>query len=134
MARRIVELDALPKMLMGAGKVADMKAGVAGNAVRDHHLEAIRPRGGFAQEKLGHFVHRCGFAAVQMPRPKTVIGGETLGDVLHPARQFAGAREGSAGFRRLISLGPVQRIAEADLEVNASLAQRGGVLHRIAFR
>ena len=33
--RRVVELDGLLKMVMGAGKVAEMKTGVAGNAVRD---------------------------------------------------------------------------------------------------
>jgi hypothetical protein len=33
-----------------------------------------------------------------------------------------------------MSLGPDQRIGEADLEANAALAQRGGALHRVAFR
>jgi hypothetical protein len=32
-----------------------------------------------------------------------------------------------------MSLGPDQRIAEAYLELKASLAQRGGALHRIAL-
>jgi hypothetical protein len=76
MARRVVELDGLLKMVMGAGKVAEIKAGLAGNAVCDHSLGAIRPGRRFAQEELGHFAHRCGLAAVQMPHPKTVIGGE----------------------------------------------------------
>src|SRR6516164_2945005 len=35
MARLVVELDGLLKMVMGADKVAEMKAGDAGNAVRD---------------------------------------------------------------------------------------------------
>ena len=76
---------------------------------------AIRPGRGFAQEKLGYFAQRCRFAAGEMPRPKTIIGGEPFRDVFHPARQFAGARKGRARFRRLMSLGPDQRIAEAGL-------------------
>ena len=94
MARLVVELDGLLKMVMGAGKVAEIKAGEAGNAVRDQGLGTIRPGRGFAQEKLRHFAHRCGFAAVQMPGPKTVIGGEPFRGVFLPARQFAGARKG----------------------------------------
>ena len=105
-ARLVVELDGLVKMVMGADEVAEINAGVAGNAVRDQGLGIIRPSRRFAKEKLGHFAHRCRFAAVQMSPPKTVIGGETLRGVFLPARQFAGAREGRAHFRRLISLGP----------------------------
>src|SRR6516162_3011237 len=78
MARLVVELDGLLKMLMGAGKIAEINAGVAGNAVRDQGLRAIPPGRGFAQEKLGHFTRRCGFTAVQMAHPKTVIGAEPL--------------------------------------------------------
>jgi len=77
-AARVVELDSVLIMLVGAGKVAEIKAGEAGNAVGDHRLGAIRPGRGFAQEKLGHFAHRLGFAADLMPRPKTIICGETL--------------------------------------------------------
>ena len=99
MARWVVKLDGLLKMLMCAGKVAEIPAGNAENAVRDHSLGTIRPDGGFAQEKLGHFAHRLGFAAVQMPNPKTIIGGEPFRGVFFPARQFAGARKGRARFR-----------------------------------
>src|SRR5215471_18709153 len=133
MACLIVELDSLLEMLMGAGKVTEIKAGVAGNAMRDHGLGAIRHSCGFAQEKLGNFAQWCGFAARKVPDPKTVIGGEPLRGVFYPARQFAGARKGGASFRRVMSLGPDQRIAEAGLEVKALLAQRGGALHRIAL-
>src|ERR1700747_334513 len=66
-ARLVVELDGLLKMVMGAGKVAEVKAGGAANAVRDQGLGAIGPGGGFAQEKLRHFAQRLGFAAVHMP-------------------------------------------------------------------
>ena len=100
MARLVVELDGFLKMVMGAGEIAEMKASAAGNAVRDQGLGAIRPGRGFAQEKLGHFAHRCRFAAAQMPAPKTVIGGEPFRGVFLPARQFAGARKGRARFRR----------------------------------
>ena len=121
-------------MLLGVGKIAEIKAGRAGDAVRDHNLGTIRPSRGFAQEKLRHFAHRCGFAAVQIARPKTVIGGKPFRGVFLPARQFAGARKSRARFRRRESLGPHERVAEADLELNAPLAQRGGALHLIAFR
>src|SRR5437763_6357616 len=116
MASRVVEIDGLLKMVMGAGKVAEMKAGEAGNAVCDHCLGAIRPRRGLAQEKLGYFARRCGFAAIKVPDPKAVIGGKPFRGVFLPARQFAGARKGRTGLRRLLPLGPDQRIAEADLE------------------
>src|SRR5215831_567061 len=115
MARSVVELETLLIMVMSAGIVAEIKAGGAEVALRDHNLGTIRPGRGFAQEKLRHFAHRCGFAACEVPDPETVIGGETLRGVFHPARQFAGARKGRARFRRLISLGPDQRIAEARL-------------------
>ena len=115
MARLVVELDGLLKMLMGAGKIAEINAGVAGNAVRGQGLWAIRLGCRFAQEQLGHFAHRLGFAAVQVPRPKTVIGGKPFRGVFFPARQFAGARKGRARFRRVMSLGPDQRIAQARL-------------------
>src|SRR6516162_3075000 len=115
MASRVVEIDGLLKMLVGAGKVAEIKAGVAGSAVRDQGLGTIRPSRRFAEEKLRYFAHRSGFAAGQMPRKKTVIGGETLRGVCLVTRQFAGARKGRARLRRLLSLGPDQRIAEARL-------------------
>jgi len=115
MARLVVELDGLLKMVVGADKVAEIKAGDAGNAMSDQGVGAIRPGRGFAREKLRHFAHRCRFAAVQMTHPKTVIGGEPFRGVFLPARQFAGARKGRARFRRLLSLGPDQRIAEAGL-------------------
>src|SRR5215471_18359208 len=76
MARLVVELDGLLKMVMGAGKFAELKASAAANAVRDQGLGTIRPGRGFAQKKLRDFAHRCRFAATQMPAPKTVIGGE----------------------------------------------------------
>src|SRR5215472_6261641 len=104
MARRVVELNALLIMVMSAGKITEIKAGGPEVAVRDHGLGTIRPGRGFAQEKLGHFLHRGGFTAGQMPGKKTVIGGETLRGVFDPARQFAGARKGRGGFRRLMSL------------------------------
>ena len=75
-ARRVVELDGLLKMLMGAGKVAEIPAGHAGDAVRDQGLGAIRPVDGLALEKLGHFAQRCGFAARKVPDPETVIDGK----------------------------------------------------------
>src|SRR6516165_3802121 len=71
----VVERDSLLKMVMGAGKVTEIPAGDAGNAVSDQDLGAIGPGCGFAHEKLGHFAQRCGLAAVQMAHPKTVIGG-----------------------------------------------------------
>src|SRR5262245_55730349 len=123
MARLVVELDSLLKMVMGAGKVGEIKAGDAETAVRYQGFKAIRAGRGFAQEKLRHFAQRCRFAAVQMPHEKTVIGGEPFRGVFLPVRQFASARKGGTRLRRLISLGPDQRIAEADLELNASLAQ-----------
>src|SRR5271155_5584382 len=63
----VVEFDALPKMVMGAGKVAEIKASGAGNAVSYDSLGTIRPSRGFAQEKLGDFAHRRGFAPRLMP-------------------------------------------------------------------
>jgi hypothetical protein len=75
MARRVVELDSFLKMIMGTGKVAEVKAGRAEIAVRDQGLGTIRPGRGFAQEKLGNFAHRCGFAASQMADRQTVIEG-----------------------------------------------------------
>src|SRR5215470_19564501 len=106
MARLVVELDGLLKMVMGAVKITEIKAGDAGNAVGDHSLGAVGLRGGFAQEKLGHFAHRCGFAARLMPGPETVVGGKPFRGVFLPARQFAGPRKGGTRFRRLLSLGP----------------------------
>src|SRR6516164_2373585 len=76
MARPVVELESALKMVMGAGEISEVKAGEAEIAVRDQGLGAIRPGCGFAQEKLGDFAHRCGFAAVLMAHPKTEIGGE----------------------------------------------------------
>jgi|SRR6516164_7162207 hypothetical protein len=64
MPRLVVEFDGLLKMLMGGGKVAEIKAADAGNAVRNHSLGTIRPGHGFAQEELRDFAHWCGFAAV----------------------------------------------------------------------
>jgi len=129
----IVEFDSLPKMVMSAGKVAEINAGGAGNAVRDQGLGAIRPGRGFVQEKLGHFARRCRFAANMMPDPNTVIGGKSLRRVFHLARQFAGAREGRARVRRVISLGPDQRIAEAGLQVQPVDARRGSRRRRGDF-
>jgi len=84
-------------------------------AISDQGLGTIRSRRGFAQEELGHFAHRCWFTAVQMPDPKTEIGGEPFRGVFYLVRQSAGARKGGTGFRRPMSLGPEQRIAEARL-------------------
>src|SRR5215470_20370507 len=98
MARLVVELESLLKMLMGAGKVAEIKTGLAENAVCDHCLGAIRPSCGLSQEQLRHLAHRLGLAASQMPRPKTVIGGEPLRGVFHLVCQFVGARKGPGGF------------------------------------
>jgi hypothetical protein len=114
-ARLIAGLDGFLKMLMAAGKIAEIEAGDTGNSVCDRGLRAIRLRCGFAQEKLGHFVHRGVFATGEMAHPKTVIGEEPFGGVFLPARQFAGTRKGRAGFRRRMSLGPNQRIAQARL-------------------
>src|SRR6516162_9064366 len=132
MARLVVELDGLLKMVMSAGKVAEAKAVNSRNAMSDQGLRTIRLGCGFAQEKLRYFAHPSMFATDGRSDIKTVIGGKSFGGVFHPTRQFAGALEGRARFRRVMSLGPDQRIAEADLEVNAPLAQRGGALHRIA--
>ena len=49
MARPVVELDGLLKMVMGGGKIAELKTGAAGNVVRDQGLAAIRLGRGFAQ-------------------------------------------------------------------------------------
>src|SRR5262249_19081422 len=111
----VVERDSLLKMVMGAGKVTEIPAGDAGKPGSDKTLGPIGPGCGFAHEKLGHFAQRRGLAAVQMAHPNTVIGGEPFRGVLHPARQFASARKGRACFRRVMSLGPDQRIAEARL-------------------
>ena len=43
MARPVVELDGFLKMLTGAGKIAELKAIAAGNAVGDQDLGTIRP-------------------------------------------------------------------------------------------
>src|SRR5262249_14246474 len=64
MACAVVEIDSLLKMIMGAGKIAEMKASDPGNAMRDQSLGTIRLVRGFAQEQLGHFAHRHGFATV----------------------------------------------------------------------
>src|SRR6516162_7566138 len=133
MARLVVELESLLKMVMGAGKIAEVKAGGGEIAVRDQGLGTIRPGRGFPEEKLGNFAQRCRFTASQMADGKTVIGGEPLRGIFVQARQFASARKSRGGFRRVISLGPDQRIGEADLELKAALAQRSGALHRVAF-
>ena len=104
-------------MVVGGGKIPEIKGGDAGNAVRDHSLGAIRPGRRFAQEKLGHLAQRRGFATRMVPDKKTVIGGKPVRGVFLLACQFAGARKGRTGFRRLLSFGPDQRIAEAGLQV-----------------
>ena len=106
MARLVIELDGFLKMAMSAGVIAEIPTGGTGSAVCDHSLRAIRLGRGFAQEKLGHFAHRCGFATGEMPHPKTEICGEPLRGVFLPAGQFAGARKGGTGFRRVIPFGP----------------------------
>jgi hypothetical protein len=115
MARLVVELDSFLKIVVGAVKIAEMKAGDAGNAVRDQGLGAIGPGRRFAQEKLRHFAHWRGFATIKVPDPKTIIGGEPFRGAFFAARQFAGARKGRPRFRRRLSLGPDQRVAEAGL-------------------
>jgi hypothetical protein len=85
-AGRVLELDGFLKMIMGASKIAEIPAGGAENAVRHQDLGAIRPGRGFAQEELGHFAERCGFAATKVPRQKTVIRGEPLRGVFHLTR------------------------------------------------
>ena len=115
MARLVVECDSLLKMVMGAGKISQIPAGVAANAMSDQGLGAIRLRCGFAQEKFCHFARRGMFATGEVPHKKTEIGGEPLRRVFDPARQFAGARKRRTGFRRRHSLDPDQRIAEAGL-------------------
>jgi hypothetical protein len=67
MARPVVELQSLLKMVAGAGKVAEIPAGEAEIAVRDQGLGTIWPGQRFVQGKLRQFAQRCGFAAVQMP-------------------------------------------------------------------
>src|SRR6516225_8562706 len=61
-ARLVVELESFLKMLMCVSKIAEIKAGEAGDAMCDRGLGTIRPSGRFAQEKLCHFAQRCGFA------------------------------------------------------------------------
>jgi hypothetical protein len=117
MPHRVKELHRLLKMLMGSGKIAKIEAGGAESAVSHQDFGAIRPSCGLAQEQLRQLAHRLGFAAREMPHPKTKIGGEPFRGIFHLVRQFAGARKGGAGFRRLISLGPDQRVAEARLQV-----------------
>src|SRR5215472_5612457 len=55
MARLVVEFYGLLKMVMRAGKVAEIPAGDAGSALSDQGLGAIGPGRGFAQEKLRDF-------------------------------------------------------------------------------
>jgi hypothetical protein len=57
--------------------------------------------------------------------PRHLLPGSPIRGRAQRPRSFPG---------RLISLGPEQRITEADLEANAALAQRRGALHRIGFR
>src|SRR6516165_6046136 len=109
------EFEGLLKMLMGASKVAEIPVGDAGSAVRDQGLGAIRPSHGFAQEKLRHFARWCGFVACNVPEPDPIICRKPFRRVFYSVRQFAGARKGGTRFRRVISLGPDQRIAEAGL-------------------
>ena len=89
MACLVVELDGLLKMLMGTGKIAELKASAAGNAVRDQPLGTIRLGRGFAQEKLGHFAHRCRFAAERFSAYYGLwVGHLTRGEPA-PAREMA---------------------------------------------
>src|SRR5262252_2633651 len=92
MARLVVEVDGFLKMLMGTGKIAEVKAGGAGNAVCDQGLGAIGLCCGFTEEKLGYFADRCRFGAVQMPHEKTVISGEPFRGIFCLARQFSAKR------------------------------------------
>jgi hypothetical protein len=89
MARRVVEFEGLPKLLMGGAKVVKIKAGGAEHAVGDQGFGAIGAGCGLAQEQLDDFAHRRGFAAIKVPREETVISRETLRNVFFPARQFA---------------------------------------------
>jgi hypothetical protein len=95
------------------GFVGDSHEAAVGVAQLQDKEDRARDRERAHQKR--HRAHGCGFAAVQMPRNKTVIGGEPFRGVFLPARQLAGARKGRAGFRRLMSLGPDQRVTEARL-------------------
>jgi len=48
MARLIVELESFLKIVVGAGKVTEIKAGEAGGAMSDQGLGAIWPGHSFA--------------------------------------------------------------------------------------
>ena len=74
--RWVVKFDSLLKMIMSAGEVAEINARIAASAVRDQGLGEIGPGRGLAQEQLGRFSHRRGFAARIVRRPKTEISGE----------------------------------------------------------
>ena len=100
---------------MGRGVVAEIEAGAAEYAVRDHGLGAIRPGDSLAEKQLGNLARRRRFAAHKMPIPKTPIDRETFRRIFHLARQFAGAREGRAGSRRPEPFGPEQRLPVATL-------------------
>jgi len=56
MARMVVELDGLLKMVMGASKVAEVKTGGAGNAVRDQGLGAIGPESAADMDRRMRFL------------------------------------------------------------------------------
>ena len=106
MPRRIVEREDLPNMLVGGGKVAEIPAVVAGHAVRDHGLGAIRPGSGLAQEKLRRVAHRRRFAARAVPRPKTEIGGEAFRQSLRPGSPIRGRAQRPRWFRAPDALWP----------------------------
>ena len=98
MARLVVEFDGLLKMVVGAGKIAEIKAGDAGNAVCDQSLGAIRLGRGFAQEKLRHFAQRCGFAAGEMCPPKDRNRRRTVPRRLPPGSPIRGRAQRPRSF------------------------------------
>jgi hypothetical protein len=97
MARLVVELDCSLIMVMSAGKIAEIKAGGADVAVRDHSLGTIRPGRGL----LCHLARRHGFAPRKVPDPKTAIGGEPFRGVFHPSllAQILGVEPSRQGRR-----------------------------------
>jgi len=67
MARLVIELDGLLKMVMGAGKIAELKAGAAGNVVHDQGLGAIRL--GCASRRKSSAISRIGAGSPRVKCP-----------------------------------------------------------------
>jgi hypothetical protein len=132
-ARGIVDGNRGFEMLARAGEIAGEPAGQPGRAVRDAEFSRVGAPGGFAQKGLRDFQHRRELAAHVIAGEEAVIRGASFARIGQSRRQFARPRKRGRRFRRLKAPRRDQRIAEADLKVNAPPAHRGRVLHRIAF-